>query len=72
MLFENDNTIYNDQLEVQIKKALDEWKAAENYLNSTTDPELVEYAIFDLEAARRKYAYMLKKLRQDMSKRENG
>lgn len=52
-----------DDLSYEVKKALDEWKAAENFLNFASDPELVEYAIYDLEAARRKYTYILGKLR---------
>lgn len=51
-------------LTTQIAKALEEWKAAENFLNYASEPELVEFAIYDLEAARRKYAFMLNKLRE--------
>lgn len=44
-------------------KALDEWHAAENFFNSIDDPDLVEYALYELEAARRKYEYLMRKLR---------
>lgn len=44
-------------------KALEEWKAAENYFNSIQDQDLVEYALYELEAARRKYEYLMRKLR---------
>jgi hypothetical protein len=44
-------------------KALDEWHAAENYFNSITDPDLIEYALYELEAAKRKYEYLMRKLR---------
>jgi hypothetical protein len=44
-------------------KALDEWHAAENYFNSINDPDLVEYALYELEAAKRKYEYLMRKLR---------
>ena len=46
-----------------VKTALIEWQAAEEFLNYASDPELIEYAIYDVEAARRKYTYMLGKLR---------
>lgn len=44
-------------------KALEEWHAAESYFNSIDDPDLVEYALYEMEAARRKYEYLMRKLR---------
>jgi hypothetical protein len=44
-------------------RALDEWHAAERYFNSIDDPDLVEYALYEVEAARRKYEYLMRKLR---------
>ncbi len=44
-------------------RALEDWKAAENYFNSIQDQDLVEYALYELEAARRKYEYLMRKLR---------
>ena len=44
-------------------RALEEWKAAENYFNSIQDQDLVEYALYELEASRRKYEYLMRKLR---------
>lgn len=44
-------------------RALDEWHAAESYFNSIDDPDLVEYALYEVEAARRKYEYLMRKLR---------
>jgi hypothetical protein len=44
-------------------RALDEWHAAESYFNSINDPDLVEYALYEMEAARRKYEYLMRKLR---------
>ena len=35
----------------------------ENFFNNVNDPDLVDYAIYDVEAARRKYQYLLKKAR---------
>ena len=41
-----------------LQHALDQWKAAELYFQTVSDPDLVEYAAFDLEAARRRYVYL--------------
>jgi hypothetical protein len=47
----------------EARRALEEWKAAESYFNSIEDQELVEYALYEVEAARRKYEYLMRKLR---------
>jgi hypothetical protein len=36
-----------------------EWQAAQTYFESVSEPELVDYAIYKLETARRKYMYLL-------------
>jgi len=46
-----------------INQAHAEWVNAQNYFNSVSEPELVDYAIYNLEAARKKYMYMLKQAR---------
>jgi hypothetical protein len=53
-------------------KALDEWHAAENYFNSISDPDLIEYALYELEAAKRKYEYLMRKLRDGDAAYEQG
>lgn len=53
-------------------KALEDWKAAENYFNSIEDQDLVEYALYELEAARRKYEYLMRKLRNGDAAWEKG
>lgn len=52
----------------QIKKAHADWKAAENYFENVSDPDLIDYAIYDVAAAKRKYMYLLKQAKQQ---REN-
>lgn len=47
-----------------VKTAKREWETAERYFNEVTDPDLVEYAVFILEAAKRKYLYLWKKSRE--------
>ena len=50
-------------LQVQLDRARDEWNAAERYFQTVSDPELVDHAIYSLEAARRKYLYLFRQLR---------
>lgn len=40
-----------------------EWQTAQNYFDLVSDPELVDFAIYKLEAARRRYMYLLKQAR---------
>ena len=53
-------------------KALDDWHAAENYFNSISDSDLVEYALYELEAAKRKYEYLMRKIRNGDAAWEHG
>lgn len=50
-------------LQLQLDRARDEWYAAERYFQVVSDPELVDHAIFSLEAARRKYLYLFRQVR---------
>jgi len=50
----------DNQLLENIQRAQKEWMDKENYFNHATDPDLVDFAIYDIEASRRKYAYLLK------------
>ena len=48
----------------EVRQAYAEWQAAANYFDNVADPDLVDFAIYDMEAARKKYVYMLKKARE--------
>ena len=48
------------KLEEKIEEAKTEWQEARKYFDLVSDPELVDYAIYLLEAAERKYQYLLK------------
>lgn len=52
------------RLRHQMEAARHEVEAAENYFQTVTDPELVDHAIFAMEAARRKYLYLYRRLRR--------
>ncbi len=51
----------------QMEEARREWEAAENYFQTVSAPELVDHAIYTMEAARRKYLYLYRQLRQTKS-----
>lgn len=46
----------------QVYQAWENWKNAEDYFMFASDPELIDYAIYMVEATRRFYMYMLKKV----------
>ena len=45
-------------------QALEKWKTAERFLEQTSDPQLMDFAIYSAEAAKQKYLYILRILRQ--------
>lgn len=54
-----------EQLLEAVAAAHREWQAAEAYFQGVTEPELVDHAILVLEAARRKYTYLVRQARQN-------
>lgn len=50
-------------LRQEMEAARQETEAAERYFQTVTDPELVDHAIYTMEAARRKYVYLYRRLR---------
>jgi hypothetical protein len=48
----------------EIEKAKEEWLLAQSRLDFVTDPELIDHAIFLIEAAQKKYMYLLRKARK--------
>ena len=52
---------WNDQRIVD--EARREWEMAANLFEEVTDPELVDYAVYNLRAAEKKYIYHLNRLR---------
>lgn len=45
----------------EVNGALRAWQDAVKYFESVRDPELVDFAIYEMEAARRKYMFLLKR-----------
>lgn len=70
-LFGRERTQQNEeltQLYGQVYEAWENWQNAERYFMFASDPELIDYAIYLVEATRRFYMYMLKKV-QEMESR---
>lgn len=47
-----------------VEQARQEWLAAQSYYNSVTDKDLVDHAVFLMQAAEKKYMYLLKQARR--------
>ncbi len=60
---EKSDNLKNEMLE-SLRFAHKEWKDKENYFESVTDPDLIDYAIYDMEASKLKYIYLLKKIKE--------
>ena len=48
----------------QIQQALRDWKNAAAYFENVADPELVDFAVYDMEAAQKRYVYLLRNARK--------
>ncbi|WP_352420347.1 YaaL family protein [Proteiniborus sp.] len=55
----------------QLNQAHEEWHNAELYFQSVTEPDLIDYAIYKMEASKTKYVYLLKQAREMGIKAEN-
>jgi hypothetical protein len=55
---------HSDEYASDVRRAYSDWQAAESYFDSVADPDLIDFAIYDMEAAKKKYVYMLKKARE--------
>lgn len=47
----------------RVQDALQAWKDATRFFENVSDPALVEYAVYEMEAARRRYMFLLKQMR---------
>jgi hypothetical protein len=47
-----------------LEQAWREWKHARLYFNNVTDPDLIDYAIYNMGATEKKYIYLLKRARE--------
>ncbi len=54
-----------ERLVREVDLALAKIRSAENMLNFLHEPELVESAILEMESARKRYNYLLKRIKND-------
>lgn len=47
-----------------VEQARQEWLGAQHYYNSVSDKDLVDHAVYMMQAAEKKYVYLLKQARQ--------
>ena len=48
-----------------VEESRQEWQTASSHFNYATDPDLVDHSIHAMQAAERKYTFLLKKARQE-------
>ncbi|NLA04583.1 MAG: DUF2508 family protein [Firmicutes bacterium] len=48
-----------------VEQARQDWQCARERFDQISDPDLIDHAIYDLEAAERRYVYLLKKAREE-------
>jgi len=52
-----------DDFGLLVEEARKEWIDAKSYFDNVVDPDLVDYAVYSVEAAERKYMYLLRRAR---------
>ncbi|VBB06959.1 Hypothetical protein LUCI_2203 [Lucifera butyrica] len=48
-----------------VEQARQEWLSAQSYYNTVSDQDLVDHAVYLMQAAEKKYIYLLKKARRE-------
>ncbi|MGE5422377.1 MAG: DUF2508 family protein [Ignavibacteriales bacterium] len=46
-----------------LEAAKKDWQTAQSIFDEVNDPELIDFAVYNLKAAEKKYTYLLKRLR---------
>ena len=70
MLFMKNKETKQDDRAVQVLKAMEQWQEAGRYFESVSDTDLVDYAIYEAEAARRKYMLLLRRYAMEQQRTE--
>ncbi len=65
MLFMRNKEKQQDQRAADVLKAMEQWQEARRYFESVSDTDLVDYAIYEAEAARRKYMLLLRRYAEE-------
>ncbi|MGD9569776.1 MAG: DUF2508 family protein [Sedimentibacter sp.] len=54
-----------NDLYINLENAKKEWEEAKNIFENVSEPDLVDYAIYNVEAAEKKYVYLLKQIKNE-------
>ncbi len=63
--FKSKNNSEKDEMFTNIENAKKEWEDAKNIFENASEPDLVDYAIYKVEAAEQKYIYLLKQYKSN-------
>lgn len=63
--FKQKNKPEDDEMFINIENAKKEWEDAKNIFENVSQPDLVDYAIYKVEAAEQKYIYLLKQYKSN-------
>lgn len=55
----------NSDLYINLEKAKKEWEEAKNIFENVSEHDLVDYAIYNVEAAEKKYVYLLRQIKKE-------
>ncbi len=47
-----------------VRQAMEEWNQAEEFFESVSEPDLIDYAIYRIEASKKRYMYLLKQAKE--------
>ena len=53
-----------EKMHEALAQAKHEWEFAQSYFDSVSEPDLVEFAIYNQKAAEQKYEYLLKQAKE--------
>lgn len=59
------STNAKDDLYTNLQNAKKEWEEAKNIFENVSEPDLVDYAIYNVEAAEQKYVYLLRQIKNE-------
>ncbi|HBV69044.1 MAG TPA: DUF2508 domain-containing protein [Clostridiales bacterium] len=54
-----------NELYANLESAKKEWEEAKNIFENVSEPDLVDYAIYNVEAAEKKYVYLLRQIKNE-------
>lgn len=60
---QEENGKNKDNLYINLKNAKKEWENAKNIFENVSDPDLVDYAIYNVDAKEKRYMYLLKQIK---------